>query len=243
MKLINFTRDDIFFMIIIFILYFFTNFNLIEGKQGKKKKQKAKVKKLEKKERKGKLNPKQQEKLAKLRGKIEARKKRKLAKREARRKRREEKKARKEEAERQKALLKDLERNMDEDDINRHIFNSDILTRLQESKEKELRAERSDIMKSMTTKNYWELIYGDVDSWKKKYLGKPGVEEQVERNDDFDPFSFMLSLNSMAADFTSYSAADLIPDTPIVSTGTPDKDWITGKPLPDGPALPSATSI
>lgn len=243
MKLINFTRDDIFFMIIIFILYFFTNFNLIEGKQGKKKKQKAKVKKLEKKERKGKLNPKQQEKLARLRGKIEARKKRKLEKREARKKRREEKKARKEKEASDKAILKDLERNMDESDISRHVFNSDILMRLRDSKEKELRAERSDILKSMTTKNYWELVYGDLGSWKQKYLGKPGVEEQIEKNDEFDPFAFMLNLDSMAAEFGTYYDADLIPETPQVRKRSPDLDWITGEPLPDGPPLPSMSSI
>jgi len=243
MKLINFTRDDIFFMIIIFILYFFTNFNLIEGKKGKKKKQKAKLKKLKKKERKGTLNPKQQEKLGRLQGKIDARKKKKQEKRDARKKRRDEKKARKEKEDAEEARLKDLQKNMDENDISKHMFNSDIITRLRDSKQQELRAERSDIMKSMTTKNYWELIYGGVGSWKQKYIGKPGVEQQVEKNDDFDPFAFMLNLDSMASEFGSYYDADLIPEIPDVSNGAPDIDWISGEPLPDGPAMPSSSSI
>ena len=129
MKLINFTRDDIFFMIIIFILYFLTNFNLVEGNKGKKKKQKAKIKKLEKKERKGNLNANQKAKLDGLRRKVEQRKRKKKEKKDQRKKKREEKKKRKQSEDAEKQRQKELEKNIDDSGIERHMFNNDILTR------------------------------------------------------------------------------------------------------------------
>ena len=129
---------------------------------------------------------------------------------------------------------------MDGSDIEKHMINSDILTRMRDAKEEELQANRSDILNSMTTKNYWELVFGDLNTWKQKYIGKPGIEEQVVENDDFDPVSFMLSLNPLSADFTSSYDADLIPDIPMVSEGKVETDWISGEPLP---AMPAASSL
>ena len=244
MKLMSFTLNDIFFMIIIFILYFLTNFNLVEGNKGKKKKQKAKIKKLEKKERKGNLNANQQAKLDGLRRKVEQRKRKKKEKKDQRKKRREEKKKRKQIEDAEKQRQKELEKNIDDSGLERHMFNNDILTRLRASKEQEIQAERSDLLNSMTTKNYWELVFGDFNSWKQKYVGIPGVEKPVVKNKDFDPFSFMLNLDPMEADFTNSYSSELIPDLGIeISSKKPEIDKISGEPLPDGPAMPGLSML
>ncbi len=194
----NFTYEDILFILIAFLLYFITNFNIIEGKKGRNRKkhknQKKKIKKLEKKQRKGTLSPEQQAKLNRLQDKVNQRRERRQRRQEERRQRRERKREERRRKKEEKRLRKQKEKSIDDDDIEMSMRLEERLTALRLRKEEELYRERNNILNSMTTDNYWEMMFGNVSDWKRKYIGKPGVEKQKTSSNNFNPASFFLKI-------------------------------------------------
>lgn len=233
----KFTSNDIFFIFIISILFFLTNFNVIEGKNKRKKKRKRRKKKLKKLRTKGLNCDKRALKIIKLQNKIEKKRRKKEEKRRKRERKRQGKRKRREKELRDKRQRETDEFQRDEEAIQKHIANNKILSEIRDSKERELQAERSEILNSMTSKNYWELVFGNFNTWKQKYIGRPGVEEQKPKgtHTDFNPISFMLKLDPLSSDFTDSYDADLIPEDPIAKVGKIEIDDLSGKPLPSGP--------
>jgi TolA-binding protein len=194
----NFTYEDILFILIAFFLYFMTNFNIIEGKKGRNRKkhknQKKKIKKLEKKQRKGNLSPEQLAKLNRLQNKVNERIDRRQRRQEQRRQRRERKRQERRRKKEEKRLRKLKDKSIDDDDIEMSMRLEKRLTALRLRKEQELYEERKNILNSMTTDNYWEMMFGNISDWKRKHLGKPGIEKQKTSSNNFNPASFFLKL-------------------------------------------------
>lgn len=191
----NFTYEDILFALIVFLLYFMTNFNIIEGNRKKNKRRKKKIKKLEKKAAKGELNEKQQAKLNRLQSKVDARRERRQKKKEERRLRKERKREERRRKKEEKRLRKLKEKGLDDDDIEMSMRLEERLSALRRLKEEELYRERNNILGSMTTDNYWEMMYGNISNWKRNHLGKGAVEKQKSSSstsNDFNPASFFL---------------------------------------------------
>ena len=194
----NFTYEDILFVLIVFLLYFMTNFNIIEGNRRRRRRREERIKKLEKKAAKGELNPKQQAKLNRLQDKVDARRDRRQQKKEERRLKRERKREERRRKKEEKRLRKLKEKGLDDDDVEMSMRLEERLTALRRLKEQELYRERNNILGSMTTDNYWEMMYGNLPNWKRNHLGRGAVEKQKSSSsspsNDFNPASFFLKI-------------------------------------------------